>query len=277
MKPEVPEGSVYRVEPGWNTRHQDEVKTLFPRLVEAARIPKAWQRCMDGNVMPSKFCSFRSTNWGDLRRKREAVESSNRLWSEVLAWVRPRLIVCNGGNTFDHVRAGRIARGGGESVGAGLGLGSAAAPVYYLWRGDGGWCSALVAVSGIFRRKMCSADGGDGVRDGGAAFQVTVVEVWGREWVLADSAGDALGTGWADGTWRGGRLEEGLFLMFGGAGGFSAGGERGGFGPGAAEGRKPVFSGVLEAMVQVELEVRGGVMEFVPPKWRWTAASSQVG
>lgn len=52
------------------------------------------------------------------------------------------------------------------------------------------------------------------------------------------------------------RLEEGLFLIFGGTGGFSAGGERGGLGPGAAEGRKRVFSVVLGAVVHVGLEVR---------------------
>jgi hypothetical protein len=115
--------------------YQDEVKTLFLRLVAAARIPKSWQRFMDEDVLTSNFCPFRSKNWRDLPRKQEAVEFSSRLWREVLAFVRPRLIVCNGS----------------------------------------------------------SADGGDGARDGGAAFQVTVVEVWGRGSVLPVSGCDALG------------------------------------------------------------------------------------
>jgi hypothetical protein len=66
IKPEVPEGNAYRVEPGWNTGHQDEVKTLFLRLVEAARIAKSWQRFMDEDVLTSNFCPFRSASWKDL-------------------------------------------------------------------------------------------------------------------------------------------------------------------------------------------------------------------
>lgn len=237
MKPKVPEASAYRVEPSWNTRHQDEVKTLFPHLVEAARIPKSWQRFMDWHLFGR-----------------------------------------NGGETFEHVQAVLDGlHGEGVKDGSWPRVGECSGTVYYRQRGDGGWCSALVAVSGIFRRKMWSVDGGDGARDGGAAFQVTVVEFWGRESVLADSAGDALGTGWADGTRRGDGWKKYDSRCLVVLAGFRREATEAVFGRGAAEGRKPVFSGVLEAMVQVELEVRGGVIEFVPPKWRWTAASSQVG
>lgn len=79
IKPEVAEGNAYRVEPGWNTRHQGEVKTLFLCLVEAARIRKSWQEFMDEDVLTSNLCPFRSAKWADLPRKEEALEFSSRL------------------------------------------------------------------------------------------------------------------------------------------------------------------------------------------------------
>ncbi|MDA2930995.1 hypothetical protein MYX84_13800 [Acidobacteria bacterium AH-259-O06] len=105
IKPFVPEGNAYRIERGWNKRHQEEVCLLFKGLAAALGKPNSWQGLMDEGTLTSNFCPFRSANWNALTKKDDALAFSRELWAEILGKVTPSVMLCNGKGSLLHFKS----------------------------------------------------------------------------------------------------------------------------------------------------------------------------
>ena len=94
------EGNAYRVKDWGETgrQHQNEVQKMFRRL-SSVGIGTSWEDLMD-NTLTSNFCPFRSPGGGWTRQdrddKKEAVQFSYELWSDILPHLEPKVIICDG-------------------------------------------------------------------------------------------------------------------------------------------------------------------------------------
>lgn len=94
----VEEGNAYRVERWWGARQQSglqfQIRCLYQALAERDG-GKTWDVLMD-ETLALNFCPFRSPSWDRLRRKKESIEFSQRMWARVLEIVEPSVIICLG-------------------------------------------------------------------------------------------------------------------------------------------------------------------------------------
>jgi hypothetical protein len=112
----VEKGNAYRVElwPGGKNGApnplQMQVRKLFMILSEKLGHQPPWSDLMD-QTLTSNFCPFRSPEWKLLPRQEESLAFSRRLWSSILDYTSPSVIVCNGKNSFKHFTSLMVSKG----------------------------------------------------------------------------------------------------------------------------------------------------------------------
>ena len=104
--PSVEKGNAYRVEP-WN---QGKLNALQRQVcafygILAASIPKAKAEHLMDTTLAANFVPFRSASWDKLRNKQESINFARKLWAEILALVRPNMIITMGGESTRQIYA----------------------------------------------------------------------------------------------------------------------------------------------------------------------------
>lgn len=99
-QPSVEGGNAFRVEawPGNGSAHQDQVVRLLTE-VGLRLAPGMSSAGFVDSVTTANFCPFRSPSLASLHRRRESLRFSQALWSRILTYSLPRVIVCNGAIT----------------------------------------------------------------------------------------------------------------------------------------------------------------------------------
>lgn len=97
-EPSVEEGNAYRVQP-WSSDGrlnslQRQVCAFYSLLAETLRGSSA-QTLMDA-TLSANFCPFRSPDWTRLRAREKSILFSQRLWTNILDFVRPDILITMG-------------------------------------------------------------------------------------------------------------------------------------------------------------------------------------
>lgn len=104
----VVEGNAYEGERwsrggGYNPL-QHQVLSFFQEM--AARVGVADWRCfMSQRWLISNYVFYRSGRWAEMAAKKEHVENSKGIWRDIFTAVAPKVIVCNGHDTYANMKA----------------------------------------------------------------------------------------------------------------------------------------------------------------------------
>jgi hypothetical protein len=104
-EPSVEEGNAYRVQP-WGTDGrlnslQRQVCAFYSLLAEA--LPGHNAKALMDTTLSANFCPFRSQDWTRLRAREESIFFSQRLWTNILDFVRPDILVTMGSQVTRHI------------------------------------------------------------------------------------------------------------------------------------------------------------------------------
>lgn len=100
---------------------QVQVQKLFMKIANS--IDSTNHTCCDEFVktlmdksLAANYVPFRSSNWNSLQNKKNALEFSKKLWSDIFAFVQPRVIICMSLVAYDGIKA--ILKDKGFNVGS---------------------------------------------------------------------------------------------------------------------------------------------------------------
>lgn len=97
-EPSVEEGNAYRVQPWGHGERlnslQKQVCAFYSMLLKA--VPGGDVAKLMDTTLSANFIPFRSASWARLRRRSESVQFARRLWTDILAFVRPDILVTMG-------------------------------------------------------------------------------------------------------------------------------------------------------------------------------------
>jgi hypothetical protein len=94
--PSYERGNAYRLQSwGRNGREKNKLQSQISRFYQqiADKIGVS-SECLMDSTLAANFCPFRSGNWASLQNKKEAIEFSNGLWSELFDNLNPAVILC---------------------------------------------------------------------------------------------------------------------------------------------------------------------------------------
>jgi hypothetical protein len=96
-KPSVEKGNAYRVEPwdGGRLNPLQKQVCAFYSIVSKAIPGSDFATLMD-ETLSANFVPFRSASWAKLRQKRTSIQFARSIWAEILAFIRPDVIVTMG-------------------------------------------------------------------------------------------------------------------------------------------------------------------------------------
>jgi hypothetical protein len=97
-EPSVEEGNAYRVQPwaadGRLNSLQRQVCGFYSLFAEA--LPSSNAQTLMDTTLSANFCPFRSPSWTLLRAKEKSILFSQRLWTNILDFVRPDVLITMG-------------------------------------------------------------------------------------------------------------------------------------------------------------------------------------
>ena len=106
--PSCEEGSPY-LDESWGgkkpgeSKLQIQIQKMFGKIHEKVSYPGSKHELMK-STLSGHFVPFRSPNLKDLENKKEAFDFGEKIWSEILTSVRPRLFVCINTETTERIR-----------------------------------------------------------------------------------------------------------------------------------------------------------------------------
>lgn len=102
----VEDGNAYLIQE-WSpdgTRLQQQVRSFFGVLAERFKGQAADGDAMLSQTLTMNFCPFRSPTWQALPRRPEAIAFSQCLWTDLLADVTPRVVLCMGALPYRYLQ-----------------------------------------------------------------------------------------------------------------------------------------------------------------------------
>ena len=79
---------------------QQQVHHFFQSL--ATKLDSSdWEKEMSQNWMISNYVFYKSKNWSEMASKKEHIETSRKIWKELISTNQPKIIVANGFDTYE--------------------------------------------------------------------------------------------------------------------------------------------------------------------------------
>jgi hypothetical protein len=79
---------------------QQQVHHFFQSMSTNLNI-QDWEKEMSQNWMISNYVFYKSKNWAQMASKKEHIETSRKIWKELISTNQPKIIVANGFDTYE--------------------------------------------------------------------------------------------------------------------------------------------------------------------------------